>query len=138
MHQEENTSHIPSFSKSEKSGHRTHISCEVATAGKYDLIIPFGWWHKDHPIANSDEPQNWPFTERCCLGQVEDEGIGGMFEWDETVASTEEAQYVGRICRQEDPNQVLLDKIPQYYEDYHKLFLKIGRASCRERVSDYV
>ena len=29
-----------------KNGHRTHISCEVASAGKYDLIIPFGWWHK--------------------------------------------------------------------------------------------
>jgi len=24
------------------NGHRTNISCEVATAGKYDLIIPFG------------------------------------------------------------------------------------------------
>jgi len=25
-----------------KNSHRIHISCEVATAGKYDLIIPFG------------------------------------------------------------------------------------------------
>ena len=39
-----------------KNGHRTHISCEVALAGKYDLIIPFGWWHKEHPISNIDNP----------------------------------------------------------------------------------
>jgi len=63
-----------------KNGHRTEISCEVATAGKYALIIPFGWWHKEHPIVYIDKPQNWTFTERCCLGHVEDEGIGGMFE----------------------------------------------------------
>jgi len=116
-----------------KNGHRMHISCEVATAGKYDLIIPFGWWYKEHPIANIDEPQSWTFTERCCLGHVEDEGIGGMFEWDETVAFDKEAQYVGRICRQEDPNQVLLDKIPQYYEDYHKLFLTATAEKLPER-----
>jgi len=116
-----------------KNGHQTHISCEVAMAGKYDLIIPLGWWHKEHPIANIDEPQNWTFTEGCSLGHVEDEGIGGMFEWDETVAFDEEAQYVGRICRQEDPNQVLLDKIPQYYEDYHKLFLTATAEKLAER-----
>src|ERR1700712_4231103 len=31
------------------TGDRTNISCEVAAAGKYDLIIPFGWGHRDHP-----------------------------------------------------------------------------------------
>ena len=46
-----------------------------------------------------------------------------MFEWDETVAFDEEAQYVGRICRQEDPNQVLVDKVPQHYKQYQNLFL---------------
>jgi len=25
------------------NGHRSLISCEIANAGKYDLIIPFGW-----------------------------------------------------------------------------------------------
>jgi len=56
-----------------------------------------------------------------------------MFEWDERVAFEEEAQYVRRICRQEDPNQVLLDKIPQYYEDYQKLFLKTTAETLAER-----
>jgi len=79
------------------NGHRTSISCEVAAAGQYDLIIPFGWWHKEHPIANIDELQKWTFTQQCCLGHVEDEGVGGMFEWDEIVAFDEEAQYLGRI-----------------------------------------
>ena len=46
-----------------------------------------------------------------------------MFEWDETVAFDEEGQYVARICRQEDPNQVLVDKVPQYYKLYQNLFL---------------
>ena len=55
-----------------------------------------------------------------------------MFEWDETVAFEEEAQYVRRICRQEDPNQVLLDKIPQYYADYQKLFLKTTAETLAE------
>ena len=61
---------------------------------------------------------------------MEDEGIGGMFEWDETVAFDEEAQYVGRICREEDPNPVLVDKVPQYYRDYRSLFL----ASTAEKL----
>ena len=30
---------------------------------------------------------------------------------------------MGRICRQEDPNQVLVDKVPQYYRQYQSLFL---------------
>ena len=65
-----------------KNGHRTHISCEVASAGKYDLIIPFGWWHKEHPISNIDDPKEWIFGAQCCLEHIEGEGIGGMFEWD--------------------------------------------------------
>ena len=80
------------------NGHRTNISCEVAAAGKYDLIIPFRWWHREHPIAHIEESKKWSFMEHCCSDHVEDEGIGGMFEWDETVAYDEEAQYVGRIC----------------------------------------
>ena len=67
------------------------------------------------------------------MGHVEDEGVGATFAWDETVVFDEEAQYVGRICRQEDPNQVLLDKIPQYYKDYHKLFLTVTAEKLVER-----
>jgi len=31
------------------NGHRSMISCEIANAGRYDLIIAFGWWHNDPP-----------------------------------------------------------------------------------------
>jgi len=62
-----------------------------------------------------------------------------MFEWDETVAFDDEALYVGRICPQQDPNQVLLDKIPQYYENYHKLFLTATAEKLAEqRTCDHV
>ena len=113
-----------------KNGHHTHISCKVASAEKYDLIIPFGWWHKEHPISNIDDPKEWILGAQCCLEHVEDEGVEGMFEWDETMAFNEEAQYVGRICRQEDPNQVLVDKVPQHYRQYQNLFL----ASTAEKL----
>ena len=105
------------------NGHRTNISCEVAAAGKYDLIIPFGWWHREHPIAHIDDSKKWSFIVHCCSDHVEDERIGGMFEWDETVAYDEEVHYVGRICRQEDPNQWMLDERPRHYEEYKELFL---------------
>jgi len=49
------------------------------------------------------------------------------------VALDQQAQYVGRICGQEDPNQVLLDKIQQYYEDYHKQFLTATARKLAER-----
>ena len=64
---------------------------------------------------------------------MEDEGIGGIFKWDETVAYDEEAQYVGRICRQEDPNQVMLDEIPRHYEEYKELFLTATAEKLAER-----
>jgi len=34
------------------NGHRSMISCEISNAGRYDLIIPFGWWHDEHPLKN--------------------------------------------------------------------------------------
>jgi len=38
------------------NGHRSMISCEIANAGWYDLIIPFGWWHDEHPLKNISAP----------------------------------------------------------------------------------
>ena len=31
------------------NGHTSIVSCEIADAGKYNMIIPFGWWHLEHP-----------------------------------------------------------------------------------------
>ena len=38
------------------NGHTSMVSCEIADAGKYDMIIPFGWWHQEHPIKNIETP----------------------------------------------------------------------------------
>ena len=84
------------------NGHRSKISCEIANAGGYDLIIPFGWWHEEHPLKNIEDPKKWVFEDGKCHAHVEDEAVADMFEWDATVAYDEEAQYVGRIGRGEE------------------------------------
>ena len=39
------------------NGHRSMISCEIANGGSYDLILPFGWWHDEHPLKNIADPR---------------------------------------------------------------------------------
>jgi len=73
------------------------VPCEIANAGRYDLIIPFGWWHVEHPLKNTADPRKSACEEAKCHPHIEDEAVADMFEWDETVAYDEEAQYVGRI-----------------------------------------
>ena len=40
-----------------KNGHTTMVSCENANAGKYDRIIPFGWWQEEHWIKIIAKPE---------------------------------------------------------------------------------
>jgi len=68
------------------NGHRSMISCEIANAGRYDLIIPFGWWHDEHPLKDIAHQRLWAFEQAKCHGHMEDEAVADMFEWDETVA----------------------------------------------------
>jgi len=96
------------------NGHRSMISCEIANAGRYDLIIPFGWWHNEHPLKNITDPSKWAFEETRGHAHREDEAVADMFEWDETVAYDEEAQYVGRIERAEEGG-VQLETLPKPY-----------------------
>ena len=62
-----------------------------------------------------------------CQSQVEDEGMGDMFEWDETVAFDKEAQYVGQYVRRayvrKDQSAFSLEGIPANYHQHKKLFL---------------
>ena len=113
---EDNTILPQFYSKIGRNGHRSHISCEIASAGSYDLIIPFGWWHNEHPLSNIGDQKKWEFTETKCQSHVEDEGVGDMFEWDETVAFDEEAQYVGqylgRVYMRKDKSSISLEGIP--------------------------
>jgi len=103
------------------NGHRSIIACEIANAGKYDLIIPFGWWHDEHPLKNIVDPPKWAFEEAKCHAHREDEVVADMFEWDETVAYDKEAQYVGRIAREEEGG-VEWETLPKPYWQYKQLF----------------
>jgi len=74
------------------NGHQSMISCEIVNAGKSDLIIPFGWWHDEHPLKNILDLKKWVFEEVMCHAHIEDEAMADLFEWDETVAYDKEAQ----------------------------------------------
>ena len=102
------------------NGRRSLISCEIANAGKYDLIIPFSWWYKEHLLSNIEDRKKWTFGNEKCHDHVEDEAVADMFEWDETVAYDKEAQYVGRIGREEEG--VKLETLPKPYWQYKELF----------------
>ena len=108
-------------------GYRSHISCEIASVGKYDLIIPFGWWHNKHPLPNSGNAKKWEFNDTKCQSHMEDEGVGDMCEWDKTVVFNEEAeylgQYVGRMDMRKEQSSVLLERILDEYHQHKKLFL---------------
>ena len=88
------------------------VSCEIADAGKYDMIIAFGWWHQEHPIKNIETPSQWRLENANCINHVEDEGIADMFEWDETVAFDENATMIGRIGATKE-KEVELDGLPK-------------------------
>ena len=45
--------------------HLSLVSCEIAPAGKYGMIIPLEW-NKEHPITNLDEPTTWSFHHEKC------------------------------------------------------------------------
>jgi len=104
------------------NGHMTIVSWQIADAGKYDMIIPFGWLHHhEHPIKNVETPEKWCFEQTKCVEHVQDEGIAEMFEWDLTVAFDEEARMIGRIgsTRHEE---VQREGLPKPYWQYKELF----------------
>jgi len=103
------------------NGHRSMISCEIANAGRYDVIIPFGWWHNEHPLKNIADSCKWAFEETRCHAHIGDRAVEDMLQWDETVAYDEEAQYVGRIEREEEGG-VQLEALPKPYWQYEELF----------------
>jgi len=88
------------------------VSCEIADAGTYDMIIPFGWWHHQHPIKNSEIPEKWCFEHTKCVEHVQGEGIANMFEWHTTVAFDEQARMIGRI-RSTRQEKVQLEGLPK-------------------------
>jgi len=55
------------------------ISCEIANAGRYDLIMLFGWWHDEHPLKNIADLSKWVLEETKCHAYIEDEQQGDLF-----------------------------------------------------------
>ena len=103
------------------NGQTSMVSCEIADAGTSDMIIPFRWWHQEHPIKNIETPSQWRFEHANCMNHVEDEGIADMVEWDETVAFDENATKIGRIGATKE-EEVELDGLPKEYSQYKDLF----------------
>jgi len=97
------------------------VSCEIADPGKYDIILPFRWWHHEHPIKNIETPERWCFEQTQCVEHVQDAGMDDLFEWDETLAFDEEARMIGiiGITRQEEGQ---LEGLPKPYLQDKELF----------------
>ena len=104
------------------------VSCEIADAGKYDMIIRFGWWHQEYLIKNIETPSHWRFELASCMNHVENKGIADMFEWDKRVAFNETAAKNGRIGATKE-KEVELYGLPKEYWQYKDLFT-IEKAEC--------
>jgi len=53
------------------NGHRSPISAEIAPTGRFDLIIPFGWWYHEHHLSHLHDPKKWSFGQVTCRDHVE-------------------------------------------------------------------
>jgi len=62
------------------NGHTTMVSCRIADAGKYGMIILFGWGHHEHPTKNMETAEKWGFEHTKCVKHVQDVGFADMFE----------------------------------------------------------
>ena len=105
------------------NGHRFTISVEIAAAGHYDVVIPFGWWYKEHPLSSVGGREKWEFKHDGCHTHVEDAAVADPYEYDEMVAYDPEAQYIGRIGYKKREREITLDSLPREYLRYKKLFL---------------
>ena len=65
--------------------------------------------------------RRWVFEETKCHAHIEDEAVADLFEWDQTEAYDEEAQYVGQIEHEEEGG-ILLETLPKPYWQYKELF----------------
>jgi len=98
------------------------ISCEIAPAGKYGMIIPLGWWHQEHSITDIANSKNWSVNYHDCKSHLlpEDEGIS--VEWDEDVLNDANAVVIGRIENVDYEKVTIIDWVPERYHHYLDLF----------------
>jgi len=104
------------------NGHRSPISAEIVPRGRFDLIIPFGWWYHKHHLSHLDEPKKWSFGQGSCHDHVKYEAARDLFEYNETVAYDPKTQYLGRIGRVEEKEPVELETLVREYAHFKHLF----------------
>ena len=123
----------PLFLEIGSNKHLSLVSCEIAPTGKYGMIIPFGWWHQEHPITDIANPENWSFNDDECRSHLlpEDEGIS--VEWDEDVLNDPNAVVIGRIEKVDDEKITIIDRLPERYHDYLNLFRPSTAAKLAPR-----
>jgi len=94
------------------------------------MIIPFRWWHQEHPIKNIANPDAWCFDDTDYQPHLlpEDEGIS--VEWDEDVLNDPNTVVISRIERIDEEKVTIIDHLPDQYHDYLDLF----RPSTAEKV----
>jgi len=87
------------------------VSCEIALVGKYGMIIPFGWWHQEHPIKYIADPDAWYFDHTDCQLQLlpEDEGIS--VEWDKDVLNDPNTVVIGTIERIDEEQVTIINRL---------------------------
>jgi len=95
------------------------------------MIIPFGWWHQEHPIKNIVNPDAWCFDDTDSQPHLlpEDEGI--TVEWDQDVLNDPNAVVIGRIEKIDEEKVTIIDRLLAQYDDYLHLF----RPSTAEKLA---
>ena len=74
------------------------------------------------PYQNIVDSKSWNFTDDSCKSHLlpEDEGIS--IEWDEDVLNDPNAVAIGRVEQVDDEKVIILDRLPEVYQDNLDLF----------------
>jgi len=59
------------------------------------MIIPFGWWHQEHPITDIANPKNCSIDDHMWKSHLLPENKGISVEWDEDVLNDPNAVVIG-------------------------------------------
>jgi len=86
------------------------------------MIIPFEWWHQEHPITDIPNPKNCPFDDHDCQSHLLPEAGGISVEWDENVLNDPNAVVIGQIDKVDEKKVAIIDGLPDKYHDYVDLF----------------
>ena len=86
------------------------------------MIITFSWWPLQHPISNIADPKSLNFTDDNCKSHLLPEDQGISIECDEDVLNDPNGVTIGRIEQVDDEKNIILERLPEVYDDYLDLF----------------